>query len=93
MEWINKVLLYSTGNYTQYPVINHFGKEYGFPGRTVVKNPPAKTRDIGDSGLIPESGRSPGGGNGNPFQYAYLDNPMKRGAWWTTVHGVAKSWR
>ena len=83
MEWINKVLLYSTGNYTQYPVINHFVKEYGFPGGAVVKNPPAKTGDIGNSGLIPESGRYPGGGNGNPFQYACLDNPMNREALWT----------
>ena len=93
MEWINKDLLYSTGNYTQYPVINHFVKEYGFQGGAVVKNPPAKTGDIGNSGLIPESGRSPGRGNGNPYQYACLDNTMKREALWTIVHGVAKSWR
>ena len=42
-------------------------------------------------GLIPGSGRSPGNGNGNPLQYSYLENPMDRGAWWATVHGVAKS--
>ena len=48
--------------------------------------------DIRDSGLIPGSGRSPGGGNGNPLQYSYLENPMDRGAWWTRVHGVKKSW-
>ena len=37
-------------------------------------------------------GRSPGEGHGNPLQYSYLENPMDRGAWWATVHGVAKSW-
>ena len=42
-------------------------------------------------GLIPGSGRSPGGGNGNPLQYSCLENPMDRGAWWATVHGVTQS--
>ena len=46
---------------------------------------------MGDSGLIPGSGRSPGGGNGNPLWYSCLENLMNRGAWWATVHGVAKS--
>ena len=41
--------------------------------------------------MIPGSGRSPGEGNGNPLQYSCLENPMDRGAWWATVHGVAKS--
>ena len=45
-----------------------------------------------DWGFIPGSGRSPGEGNGNPFQYSCLGNPMDRGVWWATVHGVAKSW-
>ena len=45
----------------------------------------------GDIGLIPGTGRSPGEGNGNPLQYSCLGNPMYRGAWWATVHGVAKS--
>ena len=53
-----------------------------------VKNVPA---NAGDAGLIPGSGRSPGGGNGNPLQYSCLENPMDRGAWGATVHGVAKS--
>ena len=48
--------------------------------------------NAGDLGLIPGSGRFPGEGNGNPLQYSCLENPMDRGAWWTTVHGVAKSW-
>ena len=54
---------------------------------SVVKNPPA---NAGDVGLIPGLGRSPGEGNGNPLQYSCLKNPMDRGAWWPTVHGVTK---
>ena len=53
----------------------------------MVKNPPA---NAGDMGLIPELGRSPGEGNGNPLQDSCLGNPMDRGAWWATVHGVTK---
>ena len=49
------------------------------------------TCNVGDLGSIPGSGRSPGGGHGNPLQYSCLENPMDRGAWWATVHGVAKS--
>ena len=48
-------------------------------------------RDLRDRGLIPGSGRSPGGGNGSPLQYSCLENPMDRGAWQAIVHGVAKS--
>ena len=52
----------------------------------------AKLEDkIGELGLIPDLGRSPGEGNGNPLQYSCLENPMDRGTWWATVHGVAKS--
>ena len=57
----------------------------GLPGGTVVKNPPANARDIGDMDL------GPGGGLGNPFQYSCLENPIDRGAWWAIVHGVAES--
>ena len=56
----------------------------------VVKNLPANARDIRDSGLIPGSGRSPGGGHGNPLQYSCLENLMDREAWWATVHRVAE---
>ena len=49
----------------------------------------ASACNAGDLGSIPGSGRSPGEGNGNPFQYSCLENPMGRGAWWATVHGVA----
>ena len=57
----------------------------------MVKNPPANTGDTGDKNLIPGSGRLLGVGNGNPLQYSFLDNSMDIGAWWATVHGVAKS--
>ena len=56
----------------------------------MVKNPPASA---GDVGLIPGSGRPPGKGSGNPLQYSCLGNPMGRGAWWATFHGVAKELR
>ena len=55
----------------------------------MVRNLPASA---GDAGLIPESGRSPGGGNGNPLQHSCLENSMDKGAWLAIVHGVAKSW-
>ena len=55
----------------------------------MVKNPPA---NAGDAGSIPGSGRSPEEGNGNPLQCSCLGNPMDRGAWRATVHGVAKVW-
>ena len=61
-------------------------------GALVVKNPPANAGDITDAGSIPGSGRSLGEGNCNPLQYSCLENPMDRGAWRATVHGVAKSW-
>ena len=48
--------------------------------------------NAGDVGSIPGLGRSPGEGNGNPLQHSCLENPMDGGAWWATVHGVAKSW-
>ena len=60
----------------------------GFPGGAEVK---ASACNAGDLGSIPGLGRSPGEENGNPFQYSCLENPMDRGAWWATVHGVAKS--
>ena len=56
----------------------------------MVKNLPANAGDVREVGSILGSGRSPGGGHGNPLQYACLENPMNRGAWWATVHGVAE---
>ena len=54
------------------------------------KNPPANAGDVRDAGLTPRSGRSPGGGHGNPLQYSCLGNLMDRGVWRATVHGIAK---
>ena len=58
----------------------------------MLKNPPANAGDLKDMGLIPGSGRSPGGARGNPLQYSCLENPMDRGAWQAVVHRVTKSW-
>ena len=60
----------------------------GFPGGSEVKVPAC---NLGNLGSIPGSGRFPGEGNVNPLQYSCLENPMDRGAWWATVHEVAKS--
>ena len=72
-----------------------FAEVHSFSGASqvtlVVKNPPANSGDKGDSSSFPGWGRSPGGGNDTPFQYSCLGNPMDRGAWWATVHGVTKS--
>ena len=57
----------------------------------MVKNLPANVGDARDSGSIPGSGRSPGGGNGNPLQCSCLENSMERGAWQATAHRVTKS--
>ena len=61
----------------------------GFPGGSEVK---VSACNVGDLGLIPGSGRSPGEGNGNPLQYPCLENPMDGGAWWATVHGSQLSY-
>ena len=66
----------------------HSAHLLGSPSDSVVKNPPANE---GDAGSIPGSGRSPGEGNSNPLQCFWLENPMNRGAWWATVHGVVAS--
>ena len=88
-----------TGFRTPIQVYNYAPKAYqswacaqtygsGFPGGSVVKNLPA---NAGDTGSISDPGRSPGEGNGNPLQYSCLENLRDGGAWWATVHGVAKS--
>ena len=63
----------------------------GFPGGLVVKNPPANAGDIRYMHSIPGSGRSPGGGHGNPIQYSCLENPIDRGFLPAIVHGIAES--
>ena len=72
-------------------LVNHISVPWDFPGGSVVKNPSANAGDAGDMGSNPESGRSPRGGNGNSLQYSCLKNPMDRGAWQATVHGIPKS--
>ena len=67
---------------------HHHNLDRGFPGGSVVKNLPGNAEDTGS---IPGSVRSPGEGNTNPLQYFCLENSTDRGAWWATVHGVAKS--
>ena len=69
--------------------IEHLPCTQGFPGGSDGKESACK---VGDPGLIPGSGRSPGEGSGYPLQYSGLKNSMDRGAWWATVHGVEKSW-
>ena len=68
-----------------------FVQTSGFPGGTVVKNPPANAVDARDDGSIHGLGRSPGEGNGNSIQYSFLKKTIDRGAWRATVHGVEKS--
>ena len=79
--------IYKYTNYLNIYIYIH----QGFPGCASGKEPTASAGDTGDMGLIPWSGRSAGGGNGNPLQYSCLENPMDRGAWQATVHGVEKS--
>ena len=88
----NKDLLFRSGNYTQHFVITYKGNNLqgknSFPDSSDCKE---SISEAGDLGSIPGWGRSPGEGNGNPFQYSCLENPMDRGAWQATVHGVTKS--
>ena len=67
----------------------HSEQECGLSGGSDGKE---SACNVGDLGSIPGSGRSLGRGNGNPLQYSCLENPMDRGAWWATIHGVSKSW-
>ncbi|XDC81596.1 hypothetical protein R6Z07F_012769 [Ovis aries] len=78
-----------------YRIRDHFLSLLGsdwFPGGSEVKNPPANAGDAGDANLISGLGRALGEGNGNSLSCSCLGNPTDRGAWWATVHGVAKSW-
>ena len=77
--------MYNTCSYNNTIQIN------AFPGGITVKNPSANAGDIRDMDSIPGSGKNPGGGKSNTFQYSCLENSMDRGAWQATVHGVTKS--
>ena len=68
-----------------------YGSSLLVPNGSVAKEYACNIGDTGNTSLIPGLGRFPGGGNGNPLQYSCLGNPMDSGAWWATVHGVAKS--
>ena len=68
---------------------NGFGTQWGFPGSTEDK---VSACNVGDPDSIPGLGGSPGEGNGSSLQYSCLENPMDRGAWRATVHGIKKSW-
>ena len=68
--WVEVFLVFQRNN-------RFSGSTKGFPDETVIKNPSANAED---AGLIPGSGRSPGGGNGNPLQYSFMENPIDRGA-------------
>ena len=65
---------------------------YSFPPKPRSSDDEESACSAGDPSSIPESGRSPGEGNGNPLQGPCLENPVDRRAWWAAVHGVAKSW-
>ena len=72
---------------TVFPHSSYESSYEDFPHSSVGKE---SACNAGDLGWIPGSGRSPGEGNGNPLQYSCLENPMDRGAWWATAHGVAR---
>ena len=76
-------LFHSSPSYKGIPIAKSV-----FPGGSDGKE---SARNAGDLGSIPGLGRSPGEGNGKPFQYSCLENPMDRGPWWVTAHGVTKS--
>ena len=68
------------------------GWHNGFPGGSGVKDLHANARGTGNAASVPGSGKSPGGGSGNPLQYSWLDNSMDRGAWQAAVHWVTQNW-
>ena len=72
------------------PVKSQHSNPGGFPSGSAVKSLPVIAGDSGDGGSVPESGRSPGDGNGNPLQYSCQENPTDRGAWWATVYRVTE---
>ena len=81
--------IYKLGMLYNSPFPHYFWSWFSGAGGSGVKNLPANEEDVG---LIPGLGRSPGEGNDNPLQYSCLENSTDRGAWWATVHGVAKNW-
>ena len=94
-SWFSHLKLYPLPHFIPYSYLilplhlSLFGSQH-MQVVLVVKNPPASAGDVRDVGSIPESGRSPGGGHGNPLQYSWLGNLMDRGTWRAIVHGVAR---
>ena len=80
---------FTLGIYPEVGLLDHMEVLQGF---LVGSDGKESACNAGDPSLIPGMGRSPGEGNGHPLQYSYLENSMDRGAWWATIHGVAKSW-
>ena len=89
--WENPMGSQIRHNWATYTTTTTLMIKEGFPGGTVVKNPPPSAGDTREEGLIPVLGRSPGVGNGNPLQYSCLENFMDRVAWQATIHCVTKS--
>ena len=83
---------FSSGNFILLVLTQWLRSISGFPSESESKESTCNAADTGDAGSTPESGRSPRGGNGNPFQYSCLENHIDRGAQKATVHGVTKSW-
>ena len=81
---------YTVGFFSNLKAVNVY---LGLPWWLSSKESAYKAGNLEDVGSIPGSGRFPGGGNGNPLQYSFLENPMDRGAWWPIVHGVAERQR
>ena len=93
MKPVIRIIFSSGAHFPESPPFRQFVLQVnimtlGFPGGTVVKNPPASAGDIRDVDFIPGLGRSPGEGNGKPLQYSCLEHPIDRGAWRATVHRV-----
>ena len=86
--------MHSRETAAQYLKVHIFGQRQivqGFPGGSVVKNPPINAGDAREAGSIPRSESSPAVGNGSLLQYSCLGKSIDRGTWWATVHGAAKS--
>ena len=90
LRWILELLDIQRFSVVYFDICN-YQLFMGLPGGSTVKNPPANAEESSALRSIPALGRSPGGGNGNPFQCSFLNNPMNRRAWQATVHGVTKS--
>ena len=87
--WAKCVLKKSKEQASSYKTVTRYNVQHDFLGGSDGK---ASACNAGDLGSIPGSGMSPGEGNGNPFQYSCLENPMDQRGWWATVHGVPKNW-